>query len=331
MRLTSIFQLAAFIALSAVACKKDDDTPPSSGGGGGGNNNGGGGNNGSGLVTGWSPLKPYPDDLITLTGGTFNTDLAQNSVSALGDEFTIESVTTTQLQVRPPAGFEPTAGGFSNLYIQSGNNYDTIPYIYWKRPMDLLHLEDNVDQIFFGSPARAGDSVVFNASGCTPTGMSLSLDGQSIPGPFAVDSGYYCTIGFRIPVSLGSGTDENATTTGVLTATNADGRSDALSITWAPTPDMRIDGIELIGGGSVFSISEMNSNGQVLNFRVFGRYLHSTAPWTLSGPSAASGTLGVGGYPNEVPLVVNPVSMQPGAYNLSVQGIGNSYGFTLVP
>jgi hypothetical protein len=317
------------LLLVIASCKKDDDTPPATGGGGG--NGGGGGTNGTGLVTAWSPLKPYPDDVITLSGGPFNTNAAQNTVSALGDAFTIVSVSATQLQVRPPADFAPTSGGFSNLYIQSGNSYDTIPYLYWKRPMDLRTLEDNVDQIFFGSPARAGDSVVFNASGCTPTGMSMSLNGQSIPGPFAVDSAYYCTIGFRIPLSIGNGTDESTLTNAVLRATNADGRTDTLTIAFAPTPDMRIDDIVLLGGGSSFSISQMNSNGQVLNFIVEGRYLHSTTPWTLTGPSPANGTLGVSGYPNEAPLVVNPVSMQPGAYYLSVPGIGNSYGFTLTP
>jgi hypothetical protein len=327
MRSICFLSLTAAIAVSFVACKKDDDPAPSSGGGG----TNGGGTNGTGPFTAWSPLKPYPDDVITLSGGPFNTNAAQNTVSALGDAFTIVSVSATQLQVRPPADFAPTSGGFSNLYIQSGNSYDTIPYLYWKRPMDLRTLDDNVDQIFFGSPARAGDSVAFNASGCTPTGMSMSLNGQSIPGPFAVDSAYYCTIGFRIPLSFGSGTDESTLTNAVLRATNADGRTDTLTIAFAPTPDMRIDGIELLGGGSSFSISQMNSNGQVLNFIVEGRYLHSTAPWTLTGPSPANGTLGVGGYPNEVPLVVNPVSMQPGAYNLSVPGIGNSYGFTLTP
>ncbi|MBL7947266.1 MAG: hypothetical protein JNN32_14475 [Flavobacteriales bacterium] len=322
------FLILGSLLLVIASCKKDDDTPPPTGGGGG---NGGGGTNGNGLVTAWSPLKPYPDDVITLSGGPFNTNAAQNAVSALGDAFTIVSVSATQLQVRPPADFAPTSGGFSNLYIQSGNSYDTIPYLYWKRPMDLRTLEDNVDQNFFGSPARAGDSVVFNASGCTLNGMSMSLNGQSIPGPFAVDSAYYCTIGFRIPLSFGSGTDESTLTNAMLSATNADGRTDTLTIAFAPTPDMRINDLVLLGGGSTFSISQMNSNGQVLNFIVEGRYLHSTTPWTLTGPSPANGTLGVSGYPNEAPLVVNPVSMQPGAYNLSVPGIGNNYSFTFTP
>jgi hypothetical protein len=37
----------------------------------------------------------------------------------------------------------------------------------------------------------------------------------------------------------------------------------------------------------------------------------------------------VGGYPNEAFVVVNPVSMSPGAYTLTVGGTFISYSFSL--
>ncbi len=330
MTLTTRTSRLALIALVLLhqACKKDTDNGPSSGGGGTGPGPGPGGN---GLVTSWSPTKPYPDDVITFTGGPFNTAPAQNTVTSNGQTFDILSVSATQLVVQPPAGWAPFTGGYSAVYVNSGTAADTIPYLYWKRPFNLMHFEDNLDQVFSGAPARAGDSVLFNLTGATPAGMSMSLNGQIISAPFAVDSGFYCTIGFRIPLNFASGTDEATVESALLSATNADGRSDTLTITFAPTPDMRLEGIELLGGGTSFSISAMNAGGQVLNFRVFGRYLHSTTPWSLSGPSPATGTLGVGGYPNEAFVVVNPVNMQPGSYTLAIPGTGISYGFTFTP
>jgi hypothetical protein len=325
------FYLLSFLALSLiVSCKKDDDNGPSGNGGGGGGGTDTTGTNGNGLVTSWSPMKPYPDDVITLIGGPFNTNVAQNSVVS-GDDFDIISVSSTQLVVQPPAGWSPNTGGFSTIYIQSGTVADTLYPFYWKRPFNLMSFENNLDDWWVGAPARPGDSVMFNFTGATYSGMSVSINGQPIPGPFTVDSAFYCTVAFRIPVSMGSGDDENETTTTLMSATNADGRTDTLTIGWAPTPDMEVFGVEIMGGGTTFDQSDMIGLGQVLNIRVHGKYMHSTAPWTLSGPSPASGTLGVGGYPDEAFVVVNPVSMSPGAYTFGVQGIGNSVSFSIVP
>ncbi len=80
--------LAAITCHALVAsCKKGDDNAAPSGGGGADTT----GNNGSGLVTGWSPVKPYPMDAITLTGGPFNTGIAQNSAFVPGDAFDVRS------------------------------------------------------------------------------------------------------------------------------------------------------------------------------------------------------------------------------------------------
>jgi hypothetical protein len=326
MRASFIAPLA--IALLVASCQKDDDTPPSSGGGGNGVDTTG--NNGTGLVVSWSPVRPYTDQEITFTGGPFSTNMAQNSVVSQSQAFTILSVTTTQLVAQPPPGWSANTGGFSTIFIQSGSAADTLYPVYWKRPFNVLHFEDNLDDWIFGAPSRPGDSVVFNCISATYEGMSVSINGQSMPGPFAVDSAFYCTIAFRIPVSMGVGSDESTTTNAFLTATNGDGSTDTLTIGWAPTPDMEIFGLELIGGGSTFDLGDMIGNGHVLNFRVYGKYLHNNQSWTLTGPSGTVGAWGTADYGTESFIVINPISLQAGYYVLSLNGTFHSYGFTLV-
>ena len=309
-----------------AACKKDDDDTANPGGGG----NNGGGNVGADLITSWSPLVPYRDQVVTFNGGPFNTDMAQNSITAWGEPFDVISVTSTQITARPGPDMQTAVPGYNSVIITSGNAVDTIPYVYWKRPFDLMFLEDNLDDIYSGAPSRPGDRSVFRCISATTTGMSISVNGQAITDAITVDSGYYCTLTFRIPVSMGTGDDENQQTTTLLSATNGDGRTDTLTIGWAPTPDMEVYGLELVGGGSSFDLSDMISNGQVLNFRVYGNYLHAGQPWTLTGPSGTVGVWGTGNYGSESFIVINPVSLQDGYYVLSLDGTFYSYGFTLV-
>lgn len=311
------FLILTFCAVLITACKKEDDPTPSGGGG----NNGGGGT-GSGLVTSWSPQKPYYDDAITLTGGPFNTDPAQNSVVSLGDDFDILSVSSTQLVVRAPSGYFPAGGSNGTLFITSGSGADTLPLI-WKRPMNILTFADNLDDGLSAAPGRPGDSLVFDGSGFTTNGMQVTINGNAM-GPIAVDSAMSCDLSFRVPVSMGAGEDESVITTAFVVATNADGRSDTLTIPWGASPDEEVFSLELQGGGVFFDQSDMVGNGQVFNFTVNGRYLFSSTPWTLWGPIAGqqadAGTLGVGGYPNQASIVINPGSLALGTYNLVVEG-----------
>lgn len=311
----------SFAAL-IIGCKKEDDTAPSPGGGGSGTDTTG--NNGNGLVTAWSPVKPYPEDAITLTGGPFNTDAAQNSVVSLGDDFDILSVGGTQLVVRAPDGFFPVGGLVSTLFITSGAASDTIQSMNWKRSMKLLSFADNFDDGLSAAPARPGDSLLFDGSGFTTSGMSLSINAQGMPGPIAVDSSLWCELSFRVPVNLGQGEDESMITTATIIASNADGRSATLTFPWGASPDEEVFNIELQGGGVFFDQSDMVGNGLVFNFKVNGRHLFGSTPWTLFGPGvgqlAASGTLGVGGYPDEAWVVINPASLALGTYQLQVEG-----------
>ena len=79
-----------------------------------------------------------------------------------------------------PSTFVPFTGGYTNLMVTSGTTPTPVPYLYWKRPMNLLFLEDNLDQTFSGQPARAGDSVEFQGYGFTPSNMSVSINGHSL-------------------------------------------------------------------------------------------------------------------------------------------------------
>ncbi|MFZ1687273.1 MAG: IPT/TIG domain-containing protein [Flavobacteriales bacterium] len=325
--------LLALLAISLVitSCKKEDDPPPANGGGGTG-----GGPNGIGLITSWSPVKPYPDDDITLTGSGFDTDLADNTVTVVGQPFTIVSASSTQLVVRPPQDFasQLPVGSFGTLLLESGASADTIYPLYYKRPMTLLGFDNNLDEWWVGAPPRVGDSVQYNAIGCTLQGMSVSFNGAAAT-EIDVDSAYYCLIRFRMPLSLAVGNDETAFTTMVMTATNSDGRTDTLTQQVASSPHMVIADVELLNGAGPFDISDMNSNGDVLNFRVSGRYLKSCAQWELSGPSPTTGTLGVGGFPSEAFIVFSPLSMVAGNYQIVVLdcdggGMGITFAFTLV-
>ncbi len=319
-------RLSIAIALVLLfGCKKEDDNAPPSGGGGGTDTTGTGG---SGLVASMNPMKPYPDDEITFTGGPFNTIVAQNSVVSLSEDFDILSVSSTQLVAKPPTGWSPTTGSYSTIYIQSGTAADTLYPVYWKRPLNIITMEDDLDDWIFGAPARPGDSIVVYGSGFTPNGMSASINGVPMPGPFFVDSAHYGRVHFRVPVSMGTGSDESVNIPALLSVTNADGRNDTVSIGWGPTPDMEIFGLELLGGGSTFDLGDMIGGGQVLNFRAYGKYLHPGTGWTLTGPSPAAGTYGGASYPNESFIMINPVSMQEGSYVFSLDGTFYSYSFS---
>jgi hypothetical protein len=327
------FLLLAAGLLMVSSCKKEDDDDN--------NNNQNPPTNdtipdnppptGDSLVTSWSPAMPYPDDDITFYGGPFATAAGATTVNCLNREFEILSVTATQLKVRPPADFAddiPVASA-GNFHIQSGNNADTLAWFRFKRPLEIRSFVDNVDQPFSAAPARVADSVVYEGSGFTLTGMTVKLNGINC-GPVTVDSAYYGLIGFRIPLSMAFGSNETDLTDGTLTVTNGDGKSYSTTISYAPTPDMQINGFELAGlSGGTLSISEMMSNGLVLNFRIHGRYLNSSAQWTLNGPSPATGNLS-NSYNAEQYVVMSPGSMQTGFYTFNVsQGFG-SLSFTLI-
>jgi hypothetical protein len=84
--------------LALPGCHKDDNPA------GSGNN---GGTTGELKITGWSPQRPYPDDIITITGTGFSDDDTANHVRLsgyqhFGKDLEVVSATATQLEVRIP-------------------------------------------------------------------------------------------------------------------------------------------------------------------------------------------------------------------------------------
>lgn len=320
--------LLVLIALLFCACQKDDPAPSAPSGGGGG-----GTGTGSANISSWSPNKPYVDEAITFIGGPFPT--TPNGITIASNNVPLEIISNngTELVVRPPDGTEDNMVVFySTVVIATATDTTELYPFYWKRRMNVTFFADNLDEIFNGQPARAGDSLRFNGSGFTTSGMTVSINGQPISSPIGVDSAFWCNMRFRVPLSLASGNDESVVTTALLTATNADGRTDTLTIPFAPTPRMNLYEVVLLGGGYTFDISEMSSGAQVLNFEVRGRHLRPNVNWSLQGPSPATGTLGVAGYPHTAGITLDPASMSPGNYTLSVGGFfGVNISFALVP
>lgn len=307
------------ILLTLVACDKDK-TPTPSGGGGTGP-----GPNVTGPITisSWSPQRPYTDEVITFFGGPFPTAPDVLEVQgAIWTPFQILSVATDELQVRPPADFQYSLlyGDYTPVRFIVGEDTTLLYPFYMHRKFAVTQFEQNLTGHVPGLPARAGDSLRFAGRSFTTTGMQVYVDGQPVNAPVAVDSGLFCSMRFRVPAHMGSGEDESELSVVPFVFVNGHGRRDTMLLNYGRTPIMQLHGMELVGGGSTFSISQMNSSGQVLNFRVYGRHLRASQIWNLTGPSPASGTLEVEGYPNEAFLVVNPVSMQPGGYTITVVG-----------
>ena len=323
---SSLLFAAAVILFSA--CKKDDPQPSAPGGGGSG-----GSVTGNANISNWSPNIPYVDDAITFTGGPFPT--APNAITVTSNTLPLEIISNdgSTLVVRAPDGTEDDmVVWYSTVVIATATDTTELYPFYWKKRMNITFFADNLDELFNGQPARAGDSLRFNGSGFTTTGMSVTINGQAIATPIGVDSSFWCNMRFRVPLSLASGNDESVVTTAFLSATNADGRTDTLTIPFAPTPRMDVDQVVILGGGYSFDISEMANAAQVLNFQVQGRHLRSDLGWSLQGPSPVTGTLSVSGYPHTAGLTFDPTSMSPGTYTLIVGGLfGAQITFALVP
>ncbi len=304
------------VVLCAVllhACKKDDDATPSPGGGGGGTPV-----PSNGLVANWSPVKPYADDVITLTGGPFNTSTSQNTVDAWGGIFTVVSVSPTELVVQPPTNMEDIipVGGYTSLIVQSGNNVDTIPYIFWKRPMQVYHMVDNISENVFGQPCRVGDSVLFAGSGFTTDGLGVMVAGNSVGVPTAVDSAYHCEASLRIPPNVfGYQEDESLVENHDITIVNSDGRAATLNLPIAVAPKSIVTSFST--PVCCYSQSDMSTNGTVINIELYGRNLKQCNTAQVIGPITVPLPLPAT-YSDHVSWVLTPANTPPGNYTITI-------------
>ena len=313
MRAHNILAALSCLSLLIASCKKDDTPPPISNGGGGGGSVGT-----DGLIASWSPVKPYSDDVITLTGGPFNTTASQNIVDAWGGIFSVISASATELVVQPPANMEDIipVGGYTSLIVQSGSSVDTIPYIYWKRPMDVYHMVDNISENVFGQPCRVGDSILFAGSGFTTNGLGVLVAGNTVNTPTAVDSAYHCEASLRIPPDVfGYQEDESLIENHDITIVNSDGRSATLNLPIGISPRSIVTSF----GTPVccYSIDEMQLNGTVINIELFGRNLKQCNTATLYGPVTLPLALPAT-YSSHVSWVLTPGNIVPGNYSMSI-------------
>ena len=331
MRTRTFLLVLSSLILLICACKKDDDTPPTS-------NNGGGGIGppvGGDIVASWSPVKPYADDVITITGGPFTTNASQNIVDAWGGIFTVVSVSATELVVQPPANMEDIipVGGFTSLIVQSGNSADTIPYIYWKRPMGVYHMVDNLSEFVFGQPCRVGDSILFAGSGFTTDGLGVLVAGNAVSMPTAVDSGYHCEASLRIPPDVfGYEEDESIIENHNITIVNSDGRTATLNLPIGISPKARVTGFDT--PVCCYSISEMLTNGTVINIELTGHNLKQCNTAQVIGPVTIPLPLPAT-YSDHVSWVLTPGNLTPGSYTMTIRtcagGPLSSESFTVNP
>jgi hypothetical protein len=116
----------AALLVMVAGCKTDDSTPTNINNTGGNNNNVTSGNL---KITSWSPERPHPDEIITITGTGFSDDDTANHVQLYGlnswnKDLDIISATTTEIRARIPAedsiAFYP-AGWKDNFRIIVGN------------------------------------------------------------------------------------------------------------------------------------------------------------------------------------------------------------------
>jgi hypothetical protein len=83
--------------------------------------------------------------VVTFTGGPFNTDMAQNSITAWGEPFEVLTVTSTQITARPGPNMDTAVPGLQQRDHHQRQRSGHHPYVYWKRPFNLMFLEDNLD------------------------------------------------------------------------------------------------------------------------------------------------------------------------------------------
>ncbi|HQV52043.1 MAG: hypothetical protein IPI00_16635 [Flavobacteriales bacterium] len=312
---TTLLALICILSLLG-GCKKDDNTPtPISNGNGNGTPI-----SANGLVTSWNPVKPYPDQVITLHGGPFNTDPAQNIVDAWGGIFTIISVNDSVLVVQPPSNMEEdyiTPGGFTSLIIQSGNSIDTIPYIHWKRMVHVYHMVDNISENVFGQPCRVGDSILFAGSGFTTNGLGVVVAGSTVQTPSAVDSGYHCEASLRLPPDVfGYNEDESIIENHDITIVNSDGRTGTLTLPIGISPRARVTSFDT--PVCCYSIADMEQNGTVINIELRGHNLKQCNSAQVLGPVTVPLPLPAT-YSDHVSWVLTPLNITPGNYTMTIK------------
>ena len=321
----------AFLACVMASCTKNTGNSNGNNGGNGGN---GGGNNSTLSITGFTPLRPYVDDVITITGTGFNTDKTKDTVLINSARATVTSATSTQLVLKLPTEDDMDLSICNCALLQIWTNgkkvIDTTQEINFKRTFAVNYLVDPDNSgLGLGRPA---DSLIFSGSGFTKTGTTLTIDGKAVTIK-KIDSSYYTTASIRLPKDFfGENNDETAAAFKNVVMTNSDGKTSQKSINFLLSP--RMDVFSMTPSQGTYSLGALTSSGGVITVTVNGVNLKSDASVHFASNTGVNSQnpLQVSGFPNSTVLTYNPGGLVAGNYGVSIWRGNTLYGvcnFTL--
>ena len=343
-----IFLTVLATAITTFSCQKN--TPSA----GGGNNNGGNGGNKGVTISAISPLHPYPDDEITLTGTGFNADATKDTVEfghmaggAFGawhdgtpDKYPslvqIKSASATQLVIKAVNTFLLDYYSFATIgtpsiagvQVRTGGTSAAVP-IPFKRLL-LVAWDKTFDNL--SSTARPNDSLQIGGKGFSKH-ATVTIGGIAV-GNLTIDSlADMATIGMHLPKTLfGSVLDETLQEMKTVRVTNPDGKWEEKDFAFFLSPLMHID--DMHAENKTYSKSALGSSGGVIKVFVKGRCLKSDAIVTLVGSTGVNtqSSLGISGLQDSTMIEFTPGALNTGSYTVSVLRGAFAYGacgFTL--
>jgi hypothetical protein len=344
-----IFVLLIVAIPCFFSCKKTGTPGNNPGGGGnnGGGTSGGGGNADSLTYSSISPLNPYPDDEITITGTGFNADATKDTVEfghlnggafaawhdGSPDEYagltTIIKASATGLTIKANNPFSLDYNSFEStpfapdtsiavMQIRTGGKKVLSPVIHFNRYMALGGIEDP-DQSDI-STGRPNDSIQINGQGFN-VNTTFTIGGTSIPTGQVVRSPYTnsYTVRFFLPRDFfGIENDETLTTTQIITATNPDGKTVQKTCSFYRSPKMIISNMH--AEQNTYSRSGLIDTAGVVKIDIAGACLKDDATLTLGNGVGFSTTVAVSvsGLPDQAVVEVDPASLEPGNYQVKL-------------
>jgi len=348
-----LFSLALVIFL-LNSCSKSS-SPPANGNNNGGNNNGGNnaGNNGgnaSGVtVSSVTPVNPYPDDQITITGTGFNPDASKDTVEfgrlingnfgawhdGLSDEWaslcTVVSATATELVVQSMnpvhldySAFNTSDNSIAVVQVRTGGKKAVTPVIPFKRLLVLSSITN--PDLFNDAIGRPGDSLEINGKGFAANGVSVSIDGAQLT-DFKIDNTQSLgKIKLRLPKTFfGMENDESIMVEKNMTLSNPDGKTVQKTFHFLLSPFMQV--YDMQPENNTYSLSGLNGSGGVVRINVSGRNLKSDATVIVGGVGVHSeGGLQVSGFPDNAVITLSPASLGLGNLQVTIMRGNTLYG-----
>lgn len=318
-----MYKRSFFISILSIlfffACTKNNGGGTGNNGGGNSGNGGGGGNKDSLSVTGFTPLNPYVDDTLTLTGTGFNTDKTKDTVLFNQQPAHLISATSTRIVLTfpPENNMALTICNCATLKVSAnGKVYYYLYGIVFKRTL-LLGVVTDLDyhNVNVGRPA---DSLVFSGTGFTTRGLSINIDGTFLKG-ITVDSGYNTAARVRLPkLIFGENNNDTASANKNVIITNADGKTTQKILPFALSPVMQVFNMQ--SDQPAYSIAALNGSGGKISVHIYGANLKSDASVHLDGASTVqiNNPLQVSGFPDSTTVQYGTAGLSTGNYQVSV-------------